>query len=77
VSTSRASVGAFQSRFESAISNLMTTTENLTASRSRIMDADFAEETAKLTRAQVLQQAGVAMLSQANAVPQNVLSLLR
>ena len=77
VSTSRASVGAFQSRFESAISNLMTTSENLAASRSRIMDADFAEETAKLTRAQVLQQAGVAMLAQANAVPQNVLSLLR
>ncbi len=77
VSTSRASVGAFQSRFESAIANLMTTSENLTASRSRIMDADFAEETAKLTRAQVLQQAGVAMLAQANAVPQNVLSLLR
>jgi flagellin len=77
VSTARANVGAFQSRFESAISNLMTTSENLTASRSRIMDADFAEETAKLTRAQVLQQAGVAMLSQANAVPQNVLSLLR
>ena len=77
VSTSRANVGAFQSRFESAIANLMTTNENLTASRSRIMDADFADETAKLTRAQVLQQAGVAMLSQANAVPQNVLSLLR
>ncbi len=77
VSNSRASVGAFQSRFESAIANLMTTSENLTASRSRIMDADFAEETAKLTRAQVLQQAGVAMLAQANAVPQNVLSLLR
>jgi flagellin len=77
VSTSRANVGAFQSRFESAIANLMTTSENLTASRSRIMDADFAEETAKLTRAQVLQQAGVAMLAQANAVPQNVLSLLR
>ena len=77
VSTSRANVGAVQSRFESAIANLMTTSENLTASRSRIMDADFAEETAKLTRAQVLQQAGVAMLAQANAVPQNVLSLLR
>jgi len=77
VSTSRANVGALQSRFESAIANLMTTSENLTASRSRIMDADFAEETAKLTRAQVLQQAGVAMLAQANAVPQNVLSLLR
>ena len=77
VSTARATVGALQSRFESAIANLMTTSENLTASRSRIMDADFAEETARLTRAQVLQQAGMAMLAQANAVPQNVLSLLR
>lgn len=77
VNTSRATVGSIQSRFDSTIANLMTTNENLTASRSRIMDADFAEETAKLTRAQVLQQAGVAMLAQANAVPQNVLSLLR
>ena len=77
VSTARATVGAYQSRFESVISNLTIANENLSASRSRIMDADYAEETAKLTRAQVLQQAGVAMLSQANAVPQNVLSLLR
>ncbi|MFM7625129.1 MAG: flagellin [Gammaproteobacteria bacterium] len=77
VNAARASVGATQNRFESVISNLMITSENLTASRSRIVDADFAEETARLTRAQVLQQAGVAMLSQANAVPQNVLSLLR
>jgi flagellin len=77
VSTARATVGAYQSRFESVVSNLTIANENLSASRSRIMDADYAEETAKLTRAQVLQQAGVAMLSQANAVPQNVLSLLR
>ncbi len=77
VSEARATVGALQSRFESVIANLTVSNENLSASRSRIMDADYAEETAKLTRAQVLQQAGVAMLSQANAVPQNVLSLLR
>ncbi len=77
VSTARATVGAYQSRFESVVSNLTVANENLSASRSRIMDADYAEETAKLTRAQVLQQAGVAMLSQANAGPQNVLSLLR
>jgi flagellin len=77
VSEARATVGAYQSRFESVIANLTVANENLTASRSRIMDADYAEETAKLTRAQVLQQAGVAMLAQANAVPQNVLSLLR
>ena len=77
VSEARATVGAYQSRFESVISNLTVANENLAASRSRIMDADYAEETAKLTRAQVLQQAGVAMLAQENAVPQNVLSLLR
>jgi flagellin len=73
----RARYGALQSRFENTISNLQTTSENLSASRSRIKDADFAEETAKLTRAQILQQAGMAMLSQANAQPQNVLTLLR
>ena len=77
VNGQRATLGAIQGRFEQTISNLQITSENLTASRSRIQDADFAEETAKLTRAQVLQQAGVAMLAQANAVPQNVLSLLR
>ena len=77
VNSSRASLGAIQNRFESTISNLQTTSENLSASRSRIQDADFAQETALLTRAQILQQAGVAILSQANSVPQNVLTLLR
>jgi len=73
----RAELGAIQNRFNSVIANLQTTVENLSASRSRIMDTDFAAETAALTRAQVLQQAGVAMLAQANAAPQNVLALLR
>jgi flagellin len=59
------------------VDSLQTRTENLTASRSRITDADFAKETANLTRAQILQQAGTAMLSQANQLPQGVLSLLR
>ena len=77
VSSLRSTLGAIQSRFESTISNLQATTENLSASRSRILDADFAAETASLTKAQVLQQAGVAILAQANAAPQNVLSLLR
>jgi len=76
LNTMRASLGAVQNRFESVIRNTQNTAENLSASRSRIQDADFAAETASLTRAQILQQAGVAMLSQANAVPQNVLSLL-
>ena len=73
----RATFGSIQNRFESVISNLSVTAENLTASRSRIQDADFAAETANLTRAQILQQAGVAMLAQANALPNNVLTLLR
>jgi flagellin len=77
VNASRANLGAFQNRFESTIANLQTTSENLTASRSRIQDADFAQETGNLTRAQILQQAGVAILAQANAVPNNVLALLR
>ena len=77
VSSQRARYGALQNRFESTISNLQATSENLAASRSRIRDADFAAETANLTRAQILQQAGIAMLSQANALPNNVLSLLR
>jgi flagellin len=77
VSGLRSNFGAIQNRFESVIANLQTTTENLTASRSRIQDADFAAETASLTRAQILQQAGVAMLAQANALPNNVLTLLR
>lgn len=77
VSTLRSTFGAIQNRFESVISNLQATAENLTASRSRIQDTDFAAETAALTRSQILQQSGIAMLSQANALPNNVLSLLR
>ncbi|HEU4618974.1 MAG TPA: flagellin [Gammaproteobacteria bacterium] len=77
VNGSRADLGAVQNRFESVVANLSAGVENLSASRSRILDADFAAETASLTRAQVLQQAGVAMLAQANAMPQNVLQLLR
>ncbi|MCB5194784.1 flagellin N-terminal helical domain-containing protein [Deefgea salmonis] len=77
VNNQRAKFGALQSRFEVAIGNLSTTSENLSASRSRIRDADFASETASLTRNQVLQQAGNAMLGQANALPNQVLSLLR
>lgn len=77
VNASRASLGAFQNRFASAVTSLQTTSENLTASRSRIRDADFAQETATLTRGQVLQQAGTAILAQANALPQGVLALLR
>ena len=77
VNTARSSFGAAQNRFESIVSNLQVAAENQAAARSRIMDADFASETASMTRAQVLQQAGVAMLSQANAIPNNVLSLLR
>jgi flagellin len=77
ISDLRSTFGAIQNRFESTIANLATTTENLTASRSRIQDADFAAETAALTRAQILQQAGIAVLAQANAQPQNVLALLQ
>ncbi|MCU6435377.1 flagellin [Undibacterium sp. Jales W-56] len=77
VNSSRASLGAYQNRFSSAVNSLNTTAENLTASRSRIRDADFAQETANLTRGQVLQQAGTAILAQANALPQGVLALLR
>ena len=77
VSTLRSQFGAIQNRFESTISNLQAVSENLTASRSRIRDADFAAETAALTRAQILQQAGVAILAQANAAPQSVLALLQ
>ena len=73
----RASLGAIQNRVSSTIANLTTTAENLTASRSRIQDADFAAETANLTRGQILQQAGIAMLAQANALPNQVLTLLR
>jgi len=77
VNNQRASYGALQSRFSSAISNLSATTENLSSSRSRIVDTDFAAETASLTRGQILQQAGTAMLAQANSLPNGVLSLLR
>ena len=77
VNSQRASFGALQSRFETAVSNLESTSENLSASRSRIQDTDFAAETAKLTRGQILQQAGTAMLAQANSLPNGVLSLLR
>lgn len=77
VNSARADLGAVQNRFTSVVANLQTTSENLSASRSRILDADFAAETAALTRTQILQQAGTAILAQANQVPQNVLSLLR
>ena len=77
ISGARANIGALQSRFESSISNLQVTSENLSASRSRILDADFAAETANLSRAQILQQAGTAMVAQANQLPQGVLALLR
>ena len=77
VNTGRANLGAIQNRFTSVVASLNTASENLSASRSRILDADFAAETASLTRAQILQQAGTAILAQANAVPQNVLQLLR
>ena len=77
VNSGRADLGAIQNRFSSTIENLQTTSENLTASRSRIQDADFASETANLSRAQVLQQAGTAVLAQANQLPSQVLSLLR
>jgi flagellin len=77
VSKIRGDLGAIQNRFQSTISNLSATSENLSAARSRIQDTDFAAETANLIRAQILQQAGTAILSQANAVPQSVLSLLK
>ena len=77
VNSERATLGASQSRFESVISNLQVSVENQTAARSRIMDADFASETANLSRANILQQAGNAMVAQANALPQQVLKLLQ
>ena len=77
VNTARATLGAYQNRFSSVVTNLQTASENLSASRSRIQDTDFAAETANLTRAQILQQAGTAMLAQANALPQSVLTLLK
>ena len=77
VSTIRANLGAVQNRFESIVSSLQVSSENQSGARSRIVDADFAVETASLTRGQILQQAGIAVLAQANAAPQNVLSLLQ
>ncbi len=77
VSTLRGSMGALQNRFSSVVSSLSASSENLSSARSRILDADFAAETAQLTRNQILQQAGTAMLAQANQLPNNVLSLLR
>jgi flagellin len=77
VNDTRATFGATESRFDSIISNLQSGVENQSAARSRIMDADFASETANLSRAQVLQQAGTAMIAQANQLPQQVLTLLR
>lgn len=77
INSNRATLGAYQNRFNSVIQNLQVTNENLSASRSRIRDADFASETATLTKAQILQQAGTAMLAQANQLPNSVLSLLR
>jgi len=73
----RAALGTIQNRFDSTIVNLSNVSENLSAAKSRILDADFAAETAQLTKSQILQQAGVAMLAQANMLPQTVLSLLQ
>ena len=77
INSTRAALGAFQARFTSVVASLATTGENLTASRSRVQDADYAAETANLSRAQILQQAGTAMVAQANQLPQGVLALLR
>jgi len=77
LNTARSNLGAYQNRFSSAISSLQATSENLSASRSRIQDTDFAAETASMTRGQILQQAGTAMLAQANSLPNGVLALLR
>jgi len=77
VNTSRGNLGAIQNRFSSTIANLQTASENMSASRGRIVDADFAAESANLSKGQILQQAGTAMLSQANSLPQGVLGLLR
>ena len=77
VNSERSTYGAVQNRFEAIIANLQVASENQTAAKSRIMDADFAAETAALTRTQILQQAGTAMLAQANQIPQQVLQLLK
>jgi flagellin len=76
INQTRATFGALQNRFEAVISNIQNFAENLTSARSRIQDADFASETAKLTRAQILQQAGTSILAQANTLPQSALTLL-
>jgi flagellin len=77
INTMRGDLGAIQNRFESAISNMMNVSENISAAKSRVVDADFASETANLTKSQILQQAGLAMLAQANQVPQAALTLLQ
>jgi flagellin len=77
INSTRATLGAVQSRFDTTISFLKTAVENQSAARGRIMDADFAAETSNLSRAQILQQAGTAMIAQANQLPQGVLALLR
>ena len=77
INSGRGSLGAIQNRFESVVASQQVAAENLSASKSRIEDADFAAETASPTKAQILQQSGIAMLAQANALPQNVLALLQ
>ncbi|WP_455554020.1 flagellin, partial [Comamonas kerstersii] len=77
VNAARGDLGALQTRFEKTVENIDIQNENITTARGRIVDADFATETANLSRAQILQQAGTAMVAQANQLPQNVLSLLR
>jgi flagellin len=77
VTTQRATFGGIQNRFQAVVANLSNYNENLTAAKSRIMDTDFASETANLTRNQILQQAGTAILAQANTLPQSALTLLR
>ena len=77
VNSARATLGAVQSRFETAVSNIAIQSENTSAARGRIVDADFATETANLSRAQILQQAGTALVAQANQLPQQVLQLLQ
>ncbi|WP_047220007.1 flagellin, partial [Delftia lacustris] len=77
VNSARADLGAIQTRFEKSIENIDSMNENISAARGRIVDADFAKETANLSRTQILQQAGTAMVAQANQLPQQVLSLLK
>ncbi|MEG0786605.1 MAG: flagellin, partial [Comamonas sp.] len=77
VNAARGDLGALQTRFEKTVENIDIQNENISAARGRIVDADFASETANLSRSQILQQAGTAMVAQANQLPQNVLSLLR